>query len=162
MFGLKFKKTAKDLMGKYPKKKHALLPLLHLVQKENGYISNDSVNYLAKLCDVSFNHIQGVVSFYTMFTQKERGKNQISVCTNLSCWIKGAENIFKHLEEKLEISNNQTTLDKKFFLEEIECLGACGYAPVVSINGKYHENIDAKKIDLILDQMTAPKTTKSD
>ena len=153
MFSDNFEKKAKSIISNYPKKRYALLPLLHLVQKEKGFINNDSVHYLAELCDVSFNHIQGVISFYSMFTQKQRGKHQISVCTNLSCWIRGANKIVEYLEEKVGVSVNHNSMDKNFFLEEVECLGACGYAPVMILDDKYYEQLTPEKIDEILDKL---------
>ena len=152
MFSQQFEKNVEYLLKQYPKKVHALLPLLHLVQKEKGYISSDAIRYLSKLCDISFNHIQGVVGFYTMFTQKKRGKTHIAVCTNLSCWLRGSEEIVEHIKEKLELDSQGEDEKKKYFLEEVECLGACGYAPVVSVDGKYCENFQLDKLDELIDK----------
>ncbi len=151
MFSTDFKNTAKKLFKKYPKKQYALLPLLHLVQKEKGEIDSDAVHHIAKMCEISFNHVQGVVSFYSMFVQKKRAKNQISVCTNLSCWIKGATEIVKHLENKLEVKAHENNPTSNFFLETVECLGACSAAPVMIVNNKYQENLTTEKVDKIID-----------
>ena len=151
MFSTDFKNKAKELLEKYPKKQYALLPLLHLVQKEKDFIDSDAIHYIAKFCDLSFNHVQGVVSFYSMFKQKKRAKNQISVCTNLSCWIKGATEIVEHLENKLEVTAHENNPEKTFFLETVECLGACSSAPVMIVNNKYQENLTIEKVDQIVD-----------
>lgn len=154
MFSSQFQKKSKELLSQYPKKVHALLPLLHLVQKEKGCISSESIEYLSKLCEVSFNHIQGVVSFYTMYTQKERGDIHLAVCTNLSCWLKGADNIVKQIKNHLNLDNQGRDKNKKYFLEEVECLGACGYAPVVTVNNRYCENFDINQLDQLIQEKT--------
>ena len=151
MFSIDFKTTAKELLEKYPKKQYALLPLLHLIQKEKGQIDSDAINYIAKMCGISFNHVQGVVSFYSMFSQEKRAKNKISVCTNLSCWIKGSTEIVEQLEKKLKIKAHENNPENTFFLETVECLGACGSAPVMIVNDKYKENLTVEKIDQIVD-----------
>ena len=155
MFSPQFQKTAQNILKQYPKKMHALLPLLHLVQKEKGYIDSDAIQYLAELCNVSFNHIQGVVSFYTMYTQKKRGKTHLAVCTNLSCWLKGADDLVKQIKEKLSLNDQGEDKNKKYFLEEVECLGACGYAPVVAINNRYCENFKMKMLEQLIREKTA-------
>ena len=147
MFNNQFKKKVQNLLDQYPKKVHALLPLLHLVQKEKGYIDSNSIEYLAKLCEVSFNHVQGVVSFYTMFTQEKRGKTHIAVCTNLSCWIKNSDSIVSQIKEKLKLNHQCEDEKKKYFLEEVECLGACGYAPVIAIDNHYYENFNISQLE---------------
>jgi NADH-quinone oxidoreductase subunit E len=157
MFSAEFQKKSKELLSSYPKKVHALLPLLHLVQKEKGYIDSDAIQYLSKLCDTSFNHIQGVVSFYTMYTQKPRGKTHLAVCTNLSCWLKGSDNVVKAIKEKLALNDRGEDSDKKYFLEEVECLGACGYAPVVAINNRYCENFDIEQLQQLIAEKTENK-----
>lgn len=151
MFEERFYKDVDCIVKKYPQKIHALLPILHLVQKELGFISKESMQEVAKLCEVHVSHIQGVVTFYTMFAQEQRGKCLLSVCTNISCMLRGAQDILKHLEQKLGIHAGQSTADGQFFLEETECLGACGSAPVMIVGEDYQEQLTPAKINQILD-----------
>ena len=158
MFSSEFQKKSKKILSEYPQKVHALLPLLHLVQKEKGYIDSDAIEYLSKICEVSFNHIQGVVTFYTMYTSKKRGEIHLAVCTNLSCWLKDSEGIVKQIKMHFNLDEKGRDKNKKYYLEEVECLGACGYAPVVAINNKYCENFDITQ----LDNLIAEKTKKAE
>lgn len=150
MFSKELKQKANHLFEQYPRKVNALLPLLHMVQKETGCISEPSMKEVAKMCDISVTHVQGVVTFYTMFSEKPYGKHHVSVCTNLSCWIKGGNQILQQISKNLNIHPGETTPDGDFTLEEVECLGACSYAPALIIDEKYYENMTTEKIDQIL------------
>lgn len=141
-----FYAEAKLLFAKYPKKVHAMLPLLHLIQKETGHISKESMLELAKLLDVHISDMQGVVTFYTMYSLKKRPKNYIGVCTNVSCWVKGADQLYNDLAKSLKDGNLKKYF-KEFYIEKVECLGACGYAPAVLFNEEYIENADLEKIE---------------
>jgi NADH:ubiquinone oxidoreductase subunit E len=124
------------LINKYPEKRSALIPSLHLAQKEVGYISPETVCEIARIFDLSPNEVQEVVSFYTMFHKKPV-----------------AEEIVAHLTKKLGIQPGETTADKKYTLLEVECLGSCGTSPVVQINDDYYEDLTPAKIDRILDSL---------
>jgi NADH-quinone oxidoreductase E subunit len=141
------------LINKYPEKRSALIPSLHLAQKEVGYISPETVCEIARIFDLSPNEVQEVVSFYTMFHKKPVGKYVIQVCTNISCLLCNAEEIVAHLTKKLGIQPGETTADKKYTLLEVECLGSCGTSPVVQINDDYYEDLTPAKIDRILDSL---------
>ena len=134
----------------YPRKVHALLPLLHLVQKEKGWLSPDSMKEVAGMCDVAVSHVQGVVTFYTMYAQEPRGKCGIGVCTNLSCYLRGGVEILEFLEGELDVAPGESTSDGRFFLEEVECLGACGYAPVVMVGERYHEKVTKEELGEVI------------
>ncbi|MEJ2111348.1 MAG: NADH-quinone oxidoreductase subunit NuoE [Acidobacteriota bacterium] len=141
------------LIDKYPDKRSALIPSLHLVQQELGYISQDTMGEVARIFELSPNEVHEVVSFYTMFHRKPVGKYVLQVCTNISCQLCNAEGIMAHLSNKLGIKPGETSADKKFTLLEVECLGSCGTSPVVQINDDYHEDLTPEKLDKILDSL---------
>jgi NADH-quinone oxidoreductase E subunit len=141
------------LTGKYPQKRSALIPSLHLVQREAGYISYEAICEIARIFGLSPNEVNEVVSFYTMFHKKPVGKYVIQVCTNISCLLCNAEDIVAHLTRKLGIKMGETTADKKFTLMEVECLGSCGTSPVMQINDDYYEELTPQKVDQILDSL---------
>jgi len=141
----------RELMGKYPLKRSALIPSLQLVQKELGYLSPDTVYEIAGIFELPPNEVNEVVSFYTMFYKRPMGKYVIQVCTNISCLLCNAEEIVAHLTRRLGIGLGETSADKKYTLLEVECLGSCGTSPVVQINEDYYEDLTLEKLDGILD-----------
>lgn len=148
-----FYTNADKITAEYPKKVHALLPLLHMVQKELGYISTDAIKELAEYIGVHYNHILGVVTFYSMYTLEKRGANYVGVCTNISCYLNGANELLKSIQDYLvehKIGKDQ------IHLEEVECLGACGYAPVILFNEKYIENADLNKFNKWISSLNLP------
>jgi NADH-quinone oxidoreductase subunit E len=143
----------KALINRYPEKRSALIPSLHLAQKEAGYISHEAICEIARIFDLSPNEVHEVVSFYTMFHKKPVGKYVIQVCTNISCLICSAEEIVAHLTKRLGIELGETSADKKYTLLEVECLGSCGTSPVIQINDDYYEDLTPDKVDRILDSL---------
>jgi NADH-quinone oxidoreductase subunit E len=141
------------LMGKYPKKRSALIPSLQIAQQEAGYISPDIMLEIAQIFELSPNEVHEVVSFYTMFYKKPMGKYVLQVCTNISCMLCNAEEIMSHLTGKLGIKPGETSPDHKYTLMEVECLGSCGTSPVVQINDTYYEDLTIEKLDRILDNL---------
>jgi NADH-quinone oxidoreductase E subunit len=140
-------------MGKYPKKRSALIPSLQVAQQEAGYISPDIMLEIAQMFELSPNEVHEVVSFYTMFYKKPMGKYVLQVCTNISCMLCNAEEIMTHLTGKLGIKPGETSPDQKYTLLEVECLGSCGTSPVVQINDTYYEDLTIEKLDRILDNL---------
>ena len=136
-----------NLKKQYPKKQSLILPLLWMFQYQDGYVSQEAMVFISKEVDNSPAFVMSVMSFYTMFSFKPRGKYHIELCKTLSCSLCGAKDIKKYLEEKLNIKNKQTTQDKLFTYEEVECLGNCDMAPIVAINGEYHTNMDESKMN---------------
>ena len=141
------------LIGKYPQKRSALIPSLHLVQKEAGHLSHDTVCEIAGIFGLSPNEVYEVVSFYTMLHRQPVGKYVIQVCTNISCLLCNAEEILAHLVQRLGIKPGETTPDEKYTLVEAECLGSCGTSPVVQINEDYYEDLTPEKLNRILDSL---------
>jgi NADH-quinone oxidoreductase subunit E len=147
------KKKIAEISSRYASKEAALLPVLHLVQNETGFISQQEEKLVADLLDIQPIRVKEVVTFYTMFNQKQVGKYHIQVCSNLTCSLLGGESLIDHLKEKLGIAVGETTADQKFTLTTVECLGACEQAPCMMINFDYYGNLDKGKIDDILDKL---------
>jgi len=144
------KKKIEEIASRYASKEAALLPVLHLVQREIGFISSQEEKQVAHLLDIKPIKVREVVTFYTMYSQEAIGKYHIQVCSNLSCCLLGADSLIDHLKEKLGIGVGETTADKKFTLTTVECLGACEQAPCMMVNFDYFGNLDKEKIDNIL------------
>jgi NADH-quinone oxidoreductase subunit E len=143
-------KRFEHILTRYPTKEAALLPTLHLAQEIWGWISPETVVYIGKLLDLSPANVFGVVSFYNMYNQKPVGKYHVQVCTNLSCMVSNAYDVYDRICERLHINPGETTKDGKYTVVEVECLGSCGTAPVVQVNNDYHENLTVEKVDDLL------------
>ena len=139
-----------EMIGKYPDKRSAILPALQVAQKQQGYIPVDVMRDIAEFLDVEPIEVWETASYYSMLYREPVGKYVIQVCTNISCALLGAEHLVNYLEKKLGIKVNQTTLDKKYTLMMVECLGGCDSAPVMQINDEYYTNLTPDKIDSIL------------
>jgi len=143
-----------DIFSRYPNKLAACIPLLHLCQEQHGWVSDEIIQFVAERCEVSTAHVQGVVTFYSLFNQKPVGKHEIWVCRTLSCALRGSERIARHVEKRLGVHVGETTKDGLFTLREAECLAACGQGPMMLIDRTYHENLTPEKVDRILDELT--------
>jgi NADH-quinone oxidoreductase E subunit len=150
-------RKVEEIKKRYPKQMAAVLPVLWLAQEQFGWISEEVMHYVADLLDVPFNHILGVVTFYTMYNKKPVGKYHIQVCANISCMLRGSDNLLEHLEKKLGVKIGETTADRMFTLEEVECLGSCGTAPMMQVNDDYYDNLSAEKIDQLLEEFRSGK-----
>ena len=149
-FSTKNLKKIEEILTRYPSKKPAVMPVLYLAQEQNGWISGEVMEEVAKLLDMHPEEVLGVVTFYTMYHQKPMGKYHIQVCTNVSCMLHGAYDIYDKVKEKLGIDNMEVTKDQMFSLEEVECMGSCGTAPMIAVNEDYFENLDKEKaLDII-------------
>ena len=141
------------MVGRYPQKEAAMLPVLYLAQREFGYLSEEAIDYVAKLMGQSPARVQGVVSFYTMLNMRPIGRHHIQICRTLPCALGGAEKITGFIKQKLGIDVGQTTADGRFTLSEVECLASCGTAPMIQINDHYYENLTEAKVTEILDSL---------
>ncbi|MDD3124305.1 MAG: NADH-quinone oxidoreductase subunit NuoE [Candidatus Kapabacteria bacterium] len=140
------------IKAKYPNSDAAIMPLLWKAQKKWGWISDDVIRYLAYLLQMPIARIEGIASFYTMYFKKQPGRHHIQVCTNVSCMLHGGEEMLAKFSDKLGIKSGETTADGAFSLEEVECMGACGYAPMIAVDEEYIENLDINKIDEIIEK----------
>jgi NADH-quinone oxidoreductase E subunit len=142
-----------DIKSRYPETQAALMPVLYYFQEKFGYIADESVREISKLLRIPEVDIKGVVTFYEMFHIHPKGKYLVLVCTNVSCMLCNSKNIMDAVEQKLGIRCGETTKDNLFTLEEVECLGSCGTAPVISINDRYYENMSGEKINKLFDSL---------
>jgi NADH-quinone oxidoreductase subunit E len=147
-------KEVDQWIAKYPadQKQSAVMQALMLVQEEHGYLKPDLMDAVADYLDMPAISVYEVASFYSMYELKPVGKNTINVCTNISCLLKGSNQVVKHLQKKLGIKLGETTADGRFTLRSVECLGACVGAPMMQINKNYHENLTTTSIDDALEQ----------
>lgn len=148
-----FKAKADKLRARYPRPDAALIPLLHELQKEAGYVPEEGMDELAKLLGLPYSRVKAVVTFYTMFNREPVGKYHLQLCRNISCHMAGAPDLLAHLKRALGIEEGETTKDGLFTLSAVECLGACGAAPVMQVNEDYFENLDTAKLDALLDDL---------
>ena len=127
---------------------------LYIAQEQNGFISSEVIKEIATLLEMTPEDVLGVVTFYTMYFQKPMGKHHIQVCTNVSCMLRGGYDIWNQVKDKLGIGNMEITGDGKFSLEEVECMGSCGTAPMIAVNEDYFENLTKDKVDKILGSLS--------
>lgn len=143
-------KAIDELIRRYPVREAALIPALHLVQDDLGWMPVGAMDWVAEKLGLPRVRVYGVTSYYTMFRREKPGRHRLEICTNLSCSLMGAEHLRDHLCRKLGIQPGQTSADGRITLEEVECLGSCGTAPVMMVDGEYHENLTPQKVDTIL------------
>ncbi len=142
-----------QFIARYPLKRSAMVPLLLFAQDEIGYVSEEVIEEIARRVEVRPIEVIEVISYYSMLHRRPMGQHHFQVCTNISCMLRGAEEIFDHCARKLGIGHKQTTADGKFSLEEVECLGACCGAPAMQVNYDYYENLTPEKIDALLEKL---------
>ena len=147
--------TRRRSSAKYPRPRSALLPLLHLVQSEEGYVSADGIEYCAAKFGLTEAEVTAVVSFYTMYKRRPVGDYHVGVCTNTLCAIMGGDQIFAELSEHLGVGNDETTPDGKVVLEHVECNAACDYAPVVMVNWEFFDNMTPESARQLVDDLRA-------
>jgi NADH-quinone oxidoreductase subunit E len=148
-------KIVEDLLTRYPTKRAACLPVLHLCQREHGWISAEVIEYVARRLELATSEVQGVVTFYTMYHQHPVAPNVVWVCRTLSCELRGARALQKNLEQRFGCPVGGTSKDGKFTLKTAECLAACGQAPMVQINDEYHENLTLESLNRLIDEIAA-------
>ena len=144
---------AKEIIGRYPLPKSALIPLLHLAQEQDGHVTDEAMDHIADLVGVTPAEVIGTCTFYEMFKREPVGKYLVNVCTNIACMLVGGEELLEHLEGTLGIRPGSTTDDGLFTLEDVECIAACTEAPCLTVNYRYfhrvsHEDVDALLADL--------------
>ncbi len=138
-------------MVEYPTRRSFLVPMLLYTQDELGHLTPEAVSYLAQKTGLSELEVHNVISYYSMLTTRPRGRFHVQVCTNISCLLRGGDEIFAHCSSRLGINHKQATPDGLFSLEEVECIGACSWAPAMQVNYDFHENLTPQKVDAVLD-----------
>ena len=148
------------LVTLYPVKRSALIPMLLYAQDEVGYISEPVIQEIAKRLDLFDLDVRSVLSYYSMLRTKPAGKFNVQVCTNISCMLRGGYEILDHCKAKLGIGHKQVTPDGHFSLEEVECIGACCWAPAMQVNYDFHEELTPTKVDEVLADYAGRKAAK--
>ncbi|MET0593410.1 MAG: NADH-quinone oxidoreductase subunit NuoE [Polyangiaceae bacterium] len=143
-----------EILTRYPTRRPACIPILHLCQDQEGYVSEEAMIFVAEKLGLSTAQVKGVVTFYTVFNTEPVGKHQVWVCKTLSCSLRGAKDIIKHCEKRLGVHIGETTKDGKVTLRTAECLASCGTAPMMQVDKKYYENLSIAEVDRILDGLT--------
>ncbi|MDZ7674441.1 MAG: NAD(P)H-dependent oxidoreductase subunit E [Acidimicrobiales bacterium] len=146
---------AREIIARYPLPKSALIPLLHLAQEQDGHVSDEAMEHIAELVEVTPAEVIGTCSFYEMFKREPVGDYLVNVCTNIACLLVGGEELLHHLEERLDIRPGSTTPDGMFTLEDVECIAACTEAPCLQVNYRYFHRITHDETDQLLEDLRA-------
>lgn len=149
----KIKEEMKEILEQYKIDKENLIPILNDVQEKYGYIPKIAQLEISKYLDVPMAEIYGVITFYSRFTLEPKGKYNISVCLGTACFVKGSQSILDRLKDRLKIEEGKTTADGKFSIDTTRCVGACGIAPVFTVNNEVYGHATVKKLDEVLDEL---------
>ncbi len=146
---------AREIIGRYPRPRSALIPLLHLAQEQDGYVTEDAMAHLGELLDMTPAEVLGTCSFYEMFKLHPVGKYVVNVCTDISCMLRGGFELLEHAEEVLDVKAGNTTADGLFTLEDVECQAACTEAPCLQVNYRYFTDLVPADVDQLLEDLRA-------
>ncbi len=150
-FSDQFESRFAEMLTHYPTKRSVLVPTLLYAQDEIGYLGEEVIKELADRLELTELEVRNVISYYSMLTTRPRGKYNVQVCTNIACLLRGGDELFEHCENKFGVKHKGTTADGMFWLEEVECIGACSWAPAVQVNYDFHENLTTEKLDQVLE-----------
>ena len=150
-----------ELGSRYPEARSALLPMLHLIQSVEGYVTNEGIELCAEILGLSAAEVSGVATFYTMYKRRPMGEHHVGVCTNTLCAVMGGDLIFERLKGHLDVGNDETTEDGKVTLEHIECNAACDFAPVMTVNWEFFDNQTPESAVELVDALRAGETVKA-
>jgi NADH-quinone oxidoreductase subunit E len=153
MFSAETEARFKHLVSIYPRKRSALIPMLLLAQQEDGYVKPQAMEYIAQYLELSASDVESTLTFYTLLRRKPAGKYHIMICTNLSCMLRGSDDIEACVKRQLGVKLGEITPDGLFSAIEFECLGSCTTAPVLQVNGEFYENLDVPKVEALLDEL---------
>jgi NADH-quinone oxidoreductase subunit E len=146
---------AKEIIGRFPRARSALIPLVHLAQEQDGHVTEDAMVHIAELLDIAPAEVYGTATFYEMFKFEPVGKYCVNICTNISCELLGAYELLEHAEERLGVRAGGTTTDGMFTLEDVECIAACTEAPAIQVNYRYRYKVTPTALDRLLDDLRA-------
>lgn len=154
-FSAELEARFEKMIGLYPpgRQKGALIPMLLYAQDETGQITDELIEEVARRLSVKKVEVEEVLGYYTMLHRERRGRHHIQICTNVACMLVGGEELWHHACEKLGIGNKQTTADGQFSLEEVECIGACSWAPALIDNYDFHLNVTPEKLDALIESL---------
>jgi NADH-quinone oxidoreductase subunit E len=153
MFSPETEEKFRHLASIYPLKRSALIPMLLLAQKEHGYVKPETIEYVGKYLDLHPSEVDSIMSFYTLLRRRPVGKFHILICTNLSCLLRGSDDIEACVKRKLGVGLGEVTADGLFSAIEFECLGSCTTAPCIQVNGEFYENLDVQKTESLIDEL---------
>jgi NADH-quinone oxidoreductase subunit E len=146
---------ARDLIALYPQSRSALIPVLHILQEQDGYLTDDGMTHVGELFGLAAAEVRGTASFYDMFHTEPVGKYLVAVCTNIACMLQGAYELLEHCEQRLGVAPGGTTTDGMFTLEDAECLALCGNAPCLTVNWRFFGDVDPAGFDQLVDRLAA-------
>ncbi|NLE50499.1 MAG: NAD(P)H-dependent oxidoreductase subunit E [Chloroflexi bacterium] len=155
MLADKYADRIEKIFAKYPDKRSAIMDLLYLAQEDYGWLSEDALEEVAALVDVDATQVHSIAGFYTMYSEKPKGKYWFQVCTDLPCALRGADDFYRDLCEILGVEDGGTTEDGLFTVEQVMCLAACDKAPMMQCNFHYHENLDRETVKALIDRLRA-------
>ncbi|MEC7292525.1 MAG: NADH-quinone oxidoreductase subunit NuoE [Actinomycetota bacterium] len=148
-------RIANEIIDRYPIRKSALIPLLHLAQEQEGWVTDEAMNHIAEIIGITPAEVLGTCSFYEMFKRQPNGEYQVNICHGISCHLLGADQLIQHAEETLGIREGETTADGKFTLEGVECIAACTEAPCMQVNYRYQNQVTESQFDELVQQIQA-------
>ncbi|MBI2817869.1 MAG: NAD(P)H-dependent oxidoreductase subunit E [Acidobacteria bacterium] len=137
----------------YPVKRSALVPMLLFAQDEYGFLSKEIIAEISRRMDLTVLDVEGTISYYSMLRTKPAGRFHLQICTNISCMLRGGDKLFDHAKTKLGIGNGEVTPDGLFSLEEVECIGACAWAPAIQVNYDFHHELTPERLDQLIDEI---------
>jgi NADH-quinone oxidoreductase subunit E len=152
--------TAREIVSRFPRPKSALIPLLHLAQEQDGYVTEEAMRHIAEILDVTPAEVYGTATFYEMFVFEPTGRYRINICTNISCQLLGGWDLLEHAEEVLGIKAGSTTPDGLFTLEDVECIAACTEAPALQVNYRYRYQVTKEQFDQLIEDIRAGRTAE--
>ena len=151
-FSDQFEQRFTQMLTHYPTKRSLLVPTLLYAQDEIGFLSSEAIAEIATRLELTDLEVRNVISYYSMLTTKPRGRYNVQICTNIACMLRGGEELLEHCEQKLGIGHKGTTADGLFSLEEVECIGACSWAPAAQVNYDFHEHLTPEKMDSLFEE----------
>ena len=146
---------ARATIALYPQPRSAMIPLLHLAQEQDGWVTGEAMEHIAELLDLTPAEVLGTASFYDMLFREPIGRHLIAICTNIACLLNGGYELLEHAEERLGIKAGATTPDGRFTIEEVECVALCGQAPCLAVNWRFFGNVTDEAFDRLVDELTA-------
>ncbi len=152
-FSPQLEEKFRKLAGHYPVRRSALIPMLLFAQDEYGFLSKEIIAEISRRIDLTVLDVEGTISYYSMLRKKPAGRYHLQICTNISCMLRGGDELFEHARKKLGIAPGEITPDGLFSLEEVECIGACAWAPAIQVNYDFHHELAPERFDQLIQEL---------
>ena len=152
---------ARDVIALYPHPRSAMVPLLHLAQEQDGHLTDEAMQHIGELLDLTAAEVRGTASFYDMLFTEPVGRHLISICTNIACLLNGAYELLEHAEGNLGVKAGETTMDGEFTLEEVECIALCDQAPCLTVNWRFFGKVTPGAFDALVDDLAAGRLAET-